>query len=197
MSSTVSALLRRASEALRQVSEGTYQEAVGEAADLLHAALGGGHKLLAFGNGGSAADAQHLCAELVGRFSIDRRALPAIALTTNGSLLTAWSNDHRFEEVFVRQVEALGQPGDVAFGISTSGNSPNVVDALRRARELGLRTVGLTGAGGGRCADHCDVLMAVPLTDTPRIQEVHLVTYHAICAVLEERMFAAGNGTAR
>lgn len=145
--------------------------------------------LLAFGNGGSSADAQHLCAELVGRFVRERRALPAIALTTNQALLTAWSNDYQFDDVFARQIEAFGRPGDVAFGISTSGNSPNVVNALKRARSLGLRTIGLTGAGGGAVAPHCDVLMAVPLTETPRIQEVHLVTYHALCAALEDRLF--------
>ena len=192
MGSSVSALLRQASDALRQVSEGPYEDAVISAVDLLEAAMNGGHKLLAFGNGGSSADAQHLCAELVGRFIRERRALPAIALTTNQALLTAWSNDHQFDDVFARQVEALGGAGDVALGISTSGNSTNVVNALRRARGLGLKTVGLTGKGGGRMAEHCDVLMAVPLTETPRIQEVHLVTYHAICAALEERLFGAG-----
>ena len=189
MASPVSALLRHASDALRHVSEGPYQEAVTEAVELLAASLAGGHKLLAFGNGGSSADAQHLCAELVGRFVRERPALPAIALTTNQALITAWSNDHQFEDVFARQIEALGHPGDVALGISTSGNSANVVNALRRARELGLKTLGLTGAGGGRAAEHCDVVMAVPLTETPRIQEVHLVTYHAICAALEEQLF--------
>ena len=189
MSSHVSALLRQASDALRTASEGPYSDAVAEATDVLQTAMAAGHKLLAFGNGGSSADAQHLCAELVGRFLLERRALPAIALTTNQALLTAWSNDHQFDDVFARQVEALGSAGDVALGISTSGNSANVVNALCRARALGLKTVGLTGKGGGRMAEHCDVLMAVPLTDTPRIQEVHLVTYHAICAALEERLF--------
>lgn len=189
MGPSVSALLRQAADALRVVSEGSYEESVSRAVDLLEASIGRGHKLLAFGNGGSSADAQHLCAELVGRFQRPRRALPAIALTTNQALLTAWSNDHRFDDVFARQVEALGQPGDVALGISTSGNSPNVVNALSRARALGLRTLGLTGHGGGKMAEHCDVLMAVPLTETPRIQEVHLVTYHTLCAALEERLF--------
>jgi D-sedoheptulose 7-phosphate isomerase len=185
-------LLRRASDAIRQVSEGPYQDAVVEAVERLRVAFASGHKLLAFGNGGSAADAEHLCTELVGRFLLQRRRpLPAIALTTNQALLTAWGNDRGFDDVFARQVEALGQRGDVALGISTSGNSPNVVNALRRARELGLQTVGLTGAGGGAVAEHCDVLMAVPLTETPRIQEVHLVTYHAICAALEERLFGS------
>ena len=186
-------LIRTASENLRAISEGPYPAAIGEAVALLSSALTSGNKLLAFGNGGSAADAQHLCAELVGRFAIERRPLAALALTTNQALLTAWSNDYRFDDVFARQVEALGRAGDVALGISTSGNSANVVNALQRARELGLRTIGLTGAGGGKMAQHCEVLMAVPLLDTPRIQEVHLVTYHAICAALEERLFGCEN----
>jgi D-sedoheptulose 7-phosphate isomerase len=191
MPPSVSALLRQASDTLREVSEGPYEQAVGAALDVLHEAIAAGRTLLAFGNGGSSADAQHLCAELVGRFQRNRRALPAIALTTNQALLTAWSNDHRFEDVFTRQIEALGRPGDVALGISTSGNSPNVVNALRKARELGLKTIGLTGAGGGEAAAHCDVLVAVPLAETPRIQEVHLVTYHALCAALDERLFGS------
>jgi D-sedoheptulose 7-phosphate isomerase len=178
---------------MRQVGKSEYAACVARATDLLQAALVKGGKLLAFGNGGSSADAQHLCAELVGRFGIERRALPAIALTTNQALLTAWSNDHQFDDVFARQIEALGRPGDVALGISTSGNSPNVVNAMRRARDLGMQTLGLTGAGGGRMAEHCDVLMAVPLNATPRIQEVHLVTYHTMCALLEERLFPASS----
>jgi D-sedoheptulose 7-phosphate isomerase len=189
MASTIAAHLRAVADGLRQVSEGNYADSVDRAIDVLHTALADGRKLLVFGNGGSAADAQHLSAELVGRFRIERRPLPAIALTTNEALLTAWSNDHQFDDVFARQVEALGRPGDVALAISTSGNSPNVVNALQRARTLGLTTMGLSGAGGGRMAAHCDVLMAVPLTDTPRVQEVHLVTYHAICAALEQRLF--------
>jgi D-sedoheptulose 7-phosphate isomerase len=190
MDPSVSALLLQASEVLRQVAEGPYGDAVARALDRLELALTRGHTLFAFGNGGSAADAEHLCAELVGRFQHTRRALPAIALTANQAFLTAWSNDHGFKDVFARQVEALGRPGDVALGISTSGNSPNVVNALRRARDLGMGTLGLTGRTGGRMAEYCDVIMAVPLDDTPRIQEVHLVTYHAICAALEDRLFA-------
>ena len=190
MGSTIASQLKDVADVLRRVSEGPYVEAVTQAVDIIHAAMADGHTLLAFGNGGSAADAQHLCAELVGRFRMERRALPAIALTANQAFLTAWSNDHHFDEVFVRQLEGLGKPGDVAVGISTSGNSPNVVSGMRRARQLGLRTVGLTGSGGGRMAEHCDVLMAVPLSETPRIQEVHLVTYHTICAELERRLFS-------
>ena len=171
------------------VADSPYVEAVGRATDLVYDAFTGGQKLLVFGNGGSSADAQHLAAELVGRFARERKPLPAIALTTNQAILTAWSNDYSFEDVFARQVEALGQRGDIAWGISTSGTSANVVNALRRARDRGLRTIGMTGRSGGTMAEFCDVLLAVPLDETARIQEVHLVTYHTICAALERRLF--------
>jgi D-sedoheptulose 7-phosphate isomerase len=174
---------------MRAVSEGPYLEAIQRAIDMLHDAFAAGRKLLVFGNGGSSADAQHLSAELVGRFMAERKALPAIALTTNQALLTAWSNDYSFDDVFARQVEALGAPGDVALGITTSGKSANVLNALRTARAQGLRTVGLTGANAEAMRNLCDVTLSVPLTDTARIQEVHLVTYHAICAALEARLF--------
>jgi D-sedoheptulose 7-phosphate isomerase len=167
-----------------------YVASVSAATDVIESAFRADHKLLVFGNGGSSADAQHIVAELVGRFLRERRALPAVALTTNQAMLTAWSNDASYEDVFARQVEGLGRTSDVAWGISTSGNSPNVINGLTRARALGLKTIGLTGKGGGRMAPICDVLVAAPLTETPRIQEVHLVTYHAICAALEARLFA-------
>jgi D-sedoheptulose 7-phosphate isomerase len=189
MHADVSRLLRETADTFRTISDGAYPVAVEQALNVLEEAFRDGRTLLAFGNGGSSADAQHLCAELVGRFLLERRPLPAIALTTNQALLTAWSNDYRFDDIFVRQIEGLGRRGDVAWGISTSGNSANVVNGLRRARELGLRTIGMTGSGGGRMAEHCDVLMAVPLRHTPRIQEVHLVTFHAICGALEQRLF--------
>jgi len=189
MDSDVSRLLRETGENLLSLSQGSYCTAVERAVDVLEGAFRQGKTLLAFGNGGSSADAQHLCAELLGRFLIDRRPLPALALTTNQAFLTAWSNDYRFDDVFARQIEGHGGPGDVALGISTSGNSANVVQGLRRARELGLRTIGLSGSGGGLMVEHCDVLMSVPLNQTPRIQEVHLATYHAICEVLERRLF--------
>lgn len=173
------------------VAGSTYPQTIGTAVDLILEAFGSGRKLLVFGNGGSSADAQHFTAEFVGRFVAERRALPAIALTTNQAILTAWSNDHSFDDIFARQIEALGMPGDVAFGISTSGRSANVVNALARARDRGLRTIGLTGAGGGAMAPLCDVLLAVPLQETARIQEVHLVTYHAICAAVEAHLVTA------
>jgi D-sedoheptulose 7-phosphate isomerase len=181
-------LFREVAANMTAVAESSYVEAIGRAVDLLDAAFASGHKLLAFGNGGSSADAEHLTTEFVGRFVADRRPLPAIALTTNQAFLTAWSNDRSFDEVFARQIEALGVAGDVAVGISTSGTSRNVVIALERARQRGLKTVGLTGNGGGDMAPFCDVLLAVPLTSTARIQEVHVVTYHAICAAIEARL---------
>ncbi len=166
-----------------------YAEMLGEAASAIAGCFKAGGKLLIFGNGGSAADAQHIAAEFVGRFKLERPGLPAIALTANTSVLTAWSNDYEFETVFSRQVQALGIKGDVAWGISTSGNSPNVVAALRKARELGLVTVGLSGNGGGRMASLCDINLTVATKDTPRIQEAHLVGYHIICKLVEDALY--------
>ena len=185
-------LFHSAARNMAAVAESAYPQSISRAVDLLYEAFTSGRKLLVFGNGGSSADAQHFSAEFVRRFNADRRALPAVALTTNQALLTAWSNDHSFDDVFARQIEALGSAGDVAFGISTSGMSANVVNALMRARDLGLRTVGLTGTGGGKMAPLCDVLLSVPLTATARIQEVHLVTCHAICAAVEARFLTPG-----
>lgn len=183
-----SRVFREVSANMAALADSPYIDAVERAADVLAAAFEADHTLLVFGNGGSAADAQHLAAELVGRFGVERRGLPAVALTANEAMLTAWSNDRSFEDVFARQIEALGRPGDVALGISTSGMSANVVRAMARARAAGLRTIGMTGAGGGRVAESCDVLLAAPFTDTARVQEVHLVTYHAICAALDARL---------
>jgi D-sedoheptulose 7-phosphate isomerase len=170
-------------------ADAEYLRNVGRAIDMLDQAMRAQNKLLVFGNGGSAADAEHIAAEFVCRFAYDRGALPAIALPANSALLTATSNDFTFEEVFSRQIDALGQPGDVAWGISTSGASPNVVRALARARDKGLRTIGLCGARPTEMARSCDVLLPVPLTLTARIQEVHLVTCHVICAEVESRLF--------
>ena len=149
-----------------------------------------GGKVLVFGNGGSAADAQHLAGELVGRYLKDRRALPAIALTTDASIVTAVGNDMGFDVVFSRQVEAHGRRADVAVGISTSGRSPNVIKALETARANGLVTVALTGAGGGKLAGLVDHLIDVPSTDTPRVQEVHGLVVHLLCQIVEEDLCA-------
>ena len=152
---------------------------------LLIAALDSGHKLLLCGNGGSAADCQHIAAELVGKLLVKRRALPAIALTTDTSNLTALGNDFGYESIFQRQVEALGQPGDVGIGISTSGNSPNVLEAGKLARKMGLKTVGLTGRGGGALAGAVDQALTVPSDNTQRIQESHITIGHILCELIE------------
>jgi len=160
-----------------------------DAAALVANALRAGSKVLLCGNGGSAADAQHIAAELAGRLRIERPALPALALTVNPSVLTAVANDYGYEAVFARQVEALGRPGDVLIGISTSGASGNVVAALAAARSAGMRTVGLMGKAGGPMKEHCDVAILVPSSDTQRIQEVHIVVGHAICELVERGLF--------
>lgn len=149
-------------------------------------ALKDGHKVLFCGNGGSAADSQHLAAELIGRFKKERRSLPGIALTTDTSALTAIGNDYGFDDVFSRQVEGLGRAGDVLIGISTSGNSKNVVKAIEMARSIGMHTIGFTGEGGGKMAALCDLLFAVPSKVTARIQEMHILAGHIMCEIAEE-----------
>ncbi|AWJ85566.1 phosphoheptose isomerase (plasmid) [Azospirillum sp. TSH58] len=155
------------------------------AAGLMIDGLKSGGKVLFCGNGGSAADSQHLAAELTGRYLRDRAPLAAVALTVDTSALTAIANDYSYDEVFARQVRGLGRAGDVLVGISTSGNSRNVVAALEAARALGMRTVGLTGAAGGRMKELCDVCLCVPSTDTPRIQEMHIAAGHMLCELVE------------
>lgn len=157
--------------------------------DLSVAALSRGNRLLLCGNGGSAADAQHWAGELVARFHYDRPGLPAIALTTDSSVLTAIGNDYGYDRVFARQVEALGAAGDVLYALSTSGRSPNVLAALRAARARGMATVGFTGAAGGEMPALCDLCLRVPAAATPLIQEGHEVAGHIICAMIERRLF--------
>jgi D-sedoheptulose 7-phosphate isomerase len=161
-------------------------EVIADAAALVAAALTGGSKVLLFGNGGSASDAQHIAAEWVGRFVANRRALPAIALTANSSELTSIGNDFGFEHVFARGIEAHGVRGDVAIALSTSGNSPNVLAAVATARARGLRTIGLTGKSGGALASQVDLVVRVPSDETPRIQEAHIAICHAICEVVDD-----------
>jgi len=156
------------------------------AAETMLEAIKAGRKLLLFGNGGSASDAQHMSAELVGRFQRERAAIAAIALTTDTSILTSIANDYSFKQVFARQIEALGQAGDVAFGISTSGESPNVVHALNAAKAKGLKTIALTGRDGGSVGRAADLHVNVPDQSTARVQEVHRTLIHVICEVIEE-----------
>ncbi len=183
--STVTRTLDAAIDTHRRV-RGLDLTAVATAAATIGSALASGRKLLAFGNGGSAGDAQHLVAELVGRFQMERAGFAAIALTADTSLLTSVANDYGFERVFARQVEALGATGDVAFAISTSGTSPNVIAALEAARARGLRTIALTGRDGGEAGRLADVHVNVPDDCTARVQEVHITLIHAICEIVEK-----------
>lgn len=166
-----------------------FLEAVWTLAERTVAAYGQGNKVLLMGNGGSAADAQHVAAELVGRFRLQRQALPAMALTTNSSILTAVPNDTGFEEIFVRQVEAFAQANDVVIAISTSGRSPNVIRAVDAARARRCYTVAWTGKGGGELAGRVDLLLAVPSDDTQRIQETHSLLGHMYCELVERILF--------
>jgi D-sedoheptulose 7-phosphate isomerase len=163
--------------------------AIAEMAGLVSTALANGGKLLVMGNGGSAADSQHFVAEIVGRFKMERRALPAVALSTDTSILTAVGNDYGFECIFSRQVEALAAPGDVVVGLSTSGNSPNVLKALNEARRRGCRTIGLLGKDGGSIRTACDLALVVTYPDTPRIQEGHITIIHIVCDLVEKALF--------
>jgi D-sedoheptulose 7-phosphate isomerase len=163
-------------------------QAVADAAAAILDASRGGGKVLLFGNGGSAADAQHMASDLVGRFQRDRRAVAAVALTADMSVITAVANDYAFDRVFVRQIEALGSRGDVAFGISTSGRSPNVVEGLRAASARGLRTIAMTGRDGGTVGREVDIHINVPEPSTARIQEAHRTLIHAICELVEREL---------
>jgi D-sedoheptulose 7-phosphate isomerase len=179
------AWLSEAESLLAATRRAGFGPAMDRAVSLTARSLAAGRPLLVCGNGGSAADAQHIVAELVGRFLRERRALRAICLSADAATLTAWSNDRGFDAAFARQVEAHAEPGGVLLALSTSGNSPNVVKALEAARARGMATIGLTGQGGGRMAPLCDHLFAVPSTSTPAVQQVHLCLYHCFCAGVE------------
>lgn len=153
---------------------------------LCQEALKNGHTIFFCGNGGSAADSQHLAAEIVGRFLKERRGMPAVALTTDTSILTAVSNDYGYEKIFARQVEALVRPGDVVVGLSTSGNSPNVVAAIEMAKTMEALTIGMTGGNGGKLAQICDACLIVPSPVTARVQEAHILVGHIICEMIDE-----------
>lgn len=159
-----------------------------ETVELIIRAIQGGHKILFFGNGGSAADSQHIAAEFIGRFQKERRAFAAIALTTDTSILTALGNDYSYDIVFARQIEGLAAKGDIAFGISTSGDSKNVVEGIKKAKEMGLQTIALTGKEGGILKDLADICMMVPSHKTARIQESHLCIEHTICELVENAL---------
>lgn len=190
MRDTVAGELKQTVSVLQQVAEDEdLHDTLIAAAEKTAAALSRGRKLLVAGNGGSAADAQHLVAEFVSRLVQNRPALRAIALTTDSSILTAVGNDYGYECVFARQIEALGQDGDVFFAISTSGNSPNIVRALELARSTGMATIGLTGANGGRMPRLCDYCLRIPSSVTMKIQEAHLALEHIFCLLVEQIYF--------
>ena len=185
----IAAHLKRSREALeRSAQDAAIVDAAREIADVIAAALRAGNKLLIAGNGGSAADAQHIAAEIVGRYKQDRPAYAAIALTTDTSALTAIGNDYGFEQVFARQVEGLGRSGDVLLALSTSGRSPNILAALNSARQRGLITVGFTGAKGTSLGALCDHLLMAPSDDTAVIQQIHMTLAHGICETIERAL---------
>lgn len=186
----VTASIRKSITTKEQLLSNTEMvERIAGVSEIVTAAFRKGNKLLLCGNGGSAADAQHIAAEFVGRFAIDRPALPALALSVNTSCVTAIGNDYGFETVFSRQIEALARPGDVVLGISTSGNSPNVLKAMSSARRMGLQTAALTGASGGKLKDAADYCICVPSSETPRIQECHILIGHIIAELAEQALF--------
>jgi len=161
------------------------QDDIVKAASMSVETLKRGNKIMFCGNGGSAADAQHIAAELVGRYKTERRGLPGIALTTDTSILTAIGNDYGYERIFDRQIESIAQEGDLLIGISTSGNSPNVVNALKLAKQLGCLIIGFTGRDGGLMTEFCDLNLVVPSDNTPRIQEMHILIGHTICQIID------------
>lgn len=176
--------LYESSEVKRLIAE-SLSGKIAEAAMLIVDCIKSGGKVILFGNGGSAADAQHLAGEFVGRFKLERTAFPALALTTNTSIITAVSNDYGYDAVFARQIEAFARKEDVVVGISTSGNSRNVIEGIKKAKQVAARTIGLTGGDGGKLAEIVDIGLTVPSSDTPRIQEAHITIGHIICGIVE------------
>ncbi len=188
MNETLESYLEASLEVIRQTASSAMANQVETAVQTICAALAAGKPLLVCGNGGSAADAMHITGELVGRFLKERRALKAYCLSADSAVMTAWANDYSYDSIFARQVEAYGEPGAVLLGLSTSGNSRNVVNAFQTARGLGMKTIALTGRTGGRLAETADVLLAAPSTHTPLIQQAHLCLYHFICQQIESRL---------
>ena len=172
-------------ETLQQLKDTIYTDMIKDSIKAIEFSLRNDGKILLFGNGGSAADAQHIAAELIGRYKKERAAIPAIALTTDSSILTAWSNDYEYETIFARQIEGLGQDGDIAFGITTSGNSANVIEGFKKAKEEGLTTILLGGCDGGKAKALADYSIIVPQDDVALIQQAHMVIYHLICEEIE------------
>lgn len=188
MEERINAIIEEQISNLQNLKSNGYVEKVKDVSNVIIKSLENNGKILIAGNGGSAADAQHFAAEIVGRFVLEREGYPAIALTTDTSILTAIGNDYGYDYIFSRQVEALGKKGDVFVGISTSGNSKNVIEAIYKAKEKGIYTIGLTGKTGGIMKDICDECIVFNYKETARIQEHHLMTYHMICEFVEAEL---------
>ncbi len=178
----------KASAGLKLRLMDTHAALIQKAADIVYTAVTKGSKLFLFGNGGSAADAQHLAAEFINRFKIERQPLPAIALSTDTSVITSIGNDYSFDDIFSKQLTALGNSGDIAMGITTSGSSPNVLNAFKAARDKGLFTIGLLGKDGGKARSMVDLAIIIDHPDTPRIQEAHITIGHIICSIIDQRI---------
>ena len=188
MKERINSVIDEQIENLKKLKENGYDDRVIEIVEVIVKSMKNGGKVLVCGNGGSAADSQHIAAELVGRFVKERKAMASIALTTDSSILTCMGNDYGFDDIFSRQVEGLGKKGDILIGISTSGNSKNVIKAVEKAKELGVITVGLLGKDGGKLKDMCDYDITFNYNETARVQEHHIMTYHMICEFVEEKM---------
>jgi D-sedoheptulose 7-phosphate isomerase len=173
----------------RVLSDSSLIDSVIETSTLCIEALNNGRKIMLAGNGGSAGDSQHIAGELVNRFHYDRDGLAAVALTTDTSVITAIANDYDYNKIFSRQIESIGKPGDIFFGITTSGNSGNILEAAKAAKKIGIKVIGLTGKSGGQLREYCDTLVAVPAEGTPEIQEIHLFVAHTVCAIIESEIF--------
>lgn len=191
MKNTIRSIIQASIDTKQKLlSDETLIDTIHECVNIINTAFKLGKKVLFCGNGGSAADAQHLAAEFSGRFYTDRHALPAEALHVNTSYMTAVANDYSFDVVYSRMITGIGTPGDVLIGLSTSGNSKNIILAIEAAKEKGMTTIGFTGASGGQMLSICDYLINVPSTDTPRIQESHILVGHIICQLVEQQYFA-------
>lgn len=186
---SVSAEINKTIETIELLLDSSFITITEKISDICEKSLRSGNKILFAGNGGSAADAQHLAAELVSRLNFDRKGLASIALTTDTSVLTAIGNDYGFENVFSRQIEAIGQKGDVLIAISTSGNSLNIINAIETAKSLGITVIGKTGQSGGKMANLCDLILKIPSSNTQKIQECHIILGHIYAGLIEERMF--------
>ncbi|NQT22236.1 MAG: D-sedoheptulose 7-phosphate isomerase [Candidatus Omnitrophica bacterium] len=184
----IKSIIESSIEAKNLLCESKYLDIILKIAEEISSSLKRGGKLIVFGNGGSAADAQHMVCELVGRYKKERKAIAAISLTTNTSSITAISNDYSYDHSFKRQIEALGSKNDIALGISTSGNAPNVIEALKKAGELKVKTIALTGKDGGKICRAADISLIVPSEDTPRIQEAHILVIHILCELIEDAL---------